>query len=157
MAYNSYFPAGYQGYYNPYQQAGFQQPMQQAQQQMPLVNQPTQQTNSNSLTWVQGEAGAKSFMVAPNNTVMLMDSESDRFYLKSSDASGMPLPLRIFRYQEVTAQNTTRSDVSTQTINNADYVTKAEFDAFKDEMNAFMAAPKQTTTKTKKKEDVENG
>ena len=61
---------------------------------------PQPQNNSNGLVWVQGEAGAKSFLVAPNTTVMLMDSESNVFYLKSADVSGMPLPLRVFDYSE---------------------------------------------------------
>lgn len=42
------------------------------------------------LNWVQGEAGAKSFLVAPNNTVALWDSEAQIIYLKSADVSGMP-------------------------------------------------------------------
>lgn len=42
------------------------------------------------LNWVQGEAGAKSFLVAPNNTVALWDSEAQVIYLKSADVSGMP-------------------------------------------------------------------
>ena len=48
--------------------------------------QPTQQ----GLIWVQGEAGAKSYLVAPNTTVALFDSENQTIYLKSADASGMP-------------------------------------------------------------------
>ncbi|MBP5475042.1 MAG: hypothetical protein J6X83_02120 [Methanomicrobium sp.] len=39
---------------------------------------------------MQGEAGAKSYLVAPNNTVQLWDSEQNVIYLKSADASGMP-------------------------------------------------------------------
>ena len=60
--------------------------------QMAQAYTPPVQQNNNSLIWVQGEQAAKSYMVAPNTTVLLMDSESQRFYLKSSDASGMPLP-----------------------------------------------------------------
>ena len=54
--------------------------------------QPVQQTNTqqNGIIWVSGEAGAKAYMVAPNNTVQLWDSESQTIYLKSADASGMP-------------------------------------------------------------------
>ena len=64
----------------------------------PPTTQPMAQQGNNGLIWVQGEAGAKSYLVAPGNTVMLMDSEGERFYLKSADASGMPMPLRIFEY-----------------------------------------------------------
>lgn len=55
--------------------------------------QPAQQVNSNQnsgIIWVSGEAGAKAYMVAPNNTVQLWDSEAQVIYLKSADASGMP-------------------------------------------------------------------
>lgn len=61
-----------------------------------------QPQQSSGLTWVQGEAGAKSFLLAPGQTVLLMDSEGDRFYLKSSDGSGMPMPLRVFEFKEIT-------------------------------------------------------
>jgi hypothetical protein len=47
---------------------------------------------------VQGEAGAKSYMVAPNTTIALWDSESQTVYLKSADASGMP-SMRVLDYQ----------------------------------------------------------
>ena len=39
---------------------------------------------------MQGEAAAKSYMVAPGNTVQLWDSEEKIIYLKSADPSGMP-------------------------------------------------------------------
>ena len=72
MAYYNGFPATYQPLYQ-------YQPAQQ-----------TQQPQQTGIIWVQGEAGAKSYMVAPNNTVQLWDSESQTIYLKSADASGMP-------------------------------------------------------------------
>lgn len=49
-----------------------------------------QQQNNSSVIWVQGEAGAKSYLVAPNTTIALFDSEAQTIYLKSADASGMP-------------------------------------------------------------------
>ena len=56
--------------------------------------------NDSGINWVQGEAAAKSYLVAPNTSVFLMDSEKNTFYIKSADASGMPLPLRVFDYTE---------------------------------------------------------
>ena len=74
MAYYGGFPATYQ-------------PMFQAQQ----YQAPQQQQNQQGgLIWVQGEAAAKSYMVAPGNTVQLWDSEEKIIYLKSADPSGMP-------------------------------------------------------------------
>lgn len=90
MPYNSYFPAGYQPmqYYPQYNYAQ-QNPQSQAAQPAPQVPQNPQPMNNN-IIWVQGEAGAKSYLVAPNTTVQLWDSERQTIYLKSADASGMP-------------------------------------------------------------------
>ena len=81
MAYNNYYPVSYQPLY-PYYPT--QQPVQQPQQ----IN--TQQPVSSGIIWVQGEAGAKSYLVAPNTTVQLWDSEKQTIYIKSADAAGMP-------------------------------------------------------------------
>jgi hypothetical protein len=73
---------------NPMPMQGFQMPMQQ------LRPDPT------GLNWVQGEAGAKSFLVSPNATVVLWDTESPTIYIKSADATGKPLAMRILDFKE---------------------------------------------------------
>ena len=55
---------------------------------------------NNGIVWVQGIEGAKAYPVASGASVMLMDSERNTFYIKSSDQSGMPSPLRVFDYTE---------------------------------------------------------
>lgn len=83
MAYNYGFPVGYQPtLYQGYQGNNFQ----------------NGSGSTGSLIWVQGEAGAKSYMVAPNSTVVLFDSENQAIYLKSADASGMP-SMKILDYK----------------------------------------------------------
>lgn len=73
-----------------------------------------QQAPTNDIKWVQGEAGAKSYLVAPNTTVQLWDSESQTIYLKSADASGMP-SMKILDYTvRGTTQNTMISTVQKQ-------------------------------------------
>ena len=52
------------------------------------------------LNWVQGEAGAKSWIVTPGATVLLMDAEAMRFYIKAADANGVPT-MRTFEYTEI--------------------------------------------------------
>ena len=89
---------------------------------MPQYQQPTAPTNS--LIWAQGESGAKSYLVGAGQTALLMDSEQSRFYIKSTDNSGMPMPLRIFEYSEITANNTPHNAV----IETPDYVTREEFE-----------------------------
>lgn len=75
------------------------------------------------LNWVQGETGAKSWFVTPGSSVLLMDSEEQRFYIKSADPTGMP-SLRTFEYVEVGAKPTPTAAPS------PDYVTRAEFEQF---------------------------
>lgn len=128
MAYQTMpvYPAYQQAYPQPYQDrlAQLQNQYQQTIPQMPAQQVP--QTNQ-GLLWVQGEAGAKSYLVAPNTTVLLMDSEASRFYLKSTDGAGMP-NLRTFEYKEVlpNAPQPAQSD-----LDNLDdkYVTRAEYEA----------------------------
>ena len=116
MAYNNNgFPMNYQQYY-PYSYTQVQ----------PQISQPVQPAqNESGILWVQGEAGAKSWAVAPGKSVMLMDSESNTFYIKSSDNSGMPMPLRIFDYTERTQQNGAPTEIA-QAAASPQYVTKEE-------------------------------
>lgn len=88
--YNSNFPVGYPA-----------QPYPATMQTAPPVTQQVQQSQGGGILWCQGEAGAKSYPVAPGSSVLLMDSEGSRFYIKSADPSGMPNPLRIFEFQEI--------------------------------------------------------
>lgn len=71
------------------------------QQMQPQPTQPfaTPSQISNDFIWVQGEAGAKAYLVAPNNTVTLWDSESPTIYVKTADSSGVP-SMRILDFTE---------------------------------------------------------
>ena len=129
--------------------------MQNAVTQPSMPSQPMQQQSS-QIIWVSGEAGAKSYLVAPGNTVMLLDAENSVFYLKSADASGMPLPLRIFDYKE--RQNPSASDFKAPTSDFSDlddkFVTRKEFD----ELKASIASqPTPKKIKNNLTEDAENG
>lgn len=86
----------------------------------------------NGIIWVQGEAGAKSYMVAPNNTVQLWDSESQTIYLKSADASGMPT-MKVLDY-------TIRQAGVTQTpaLMQSEYITREEFSALEDKVQKIL-------------------
>lgn len=123
-----YIPYGYQpGYYGQAMPDQLAQLRQNAYQQ-PMMGQAAQQTQGTpSIIWVQGEEGAKAYMVAAGNSVLLMDSENSAFYIKSTDASGMPLPLRVFDYKE----RTTAAKMPPQTAHQpgVEFVTRAEFDA----------------------------
>lgn len=121
--------------------------------QMSVANQPMAQQGNNGLIWVQGETGAKSYIVAPGSTVMLMDSEGERFFLKSADASGMPLPLRIFDYKErtETPSQAVSAPVPAQNVNFDNFVTREEFE------RRMASIATQSNTKNNLTEDAENG
>lgn len=140
-------------YFNPYQQQ-VQPPMDrlaQLQAQQYQMSQPIQQaTQSNqSLIYVQGESAAKSWMVGAGQSVLLMDSENPVFYIKSADASGIPLPLRVFDYVERTQntlQNAPQAANTAQIDLDGKYVTRAEYEALQgkyaeilDRLNNFPA------------------
>lgn len=106
------------------------------------ANQPTQ---NQGMIWVQGEAGAKSYLVGAGQSVLLMDSENQCFYIKSTDASGMPMPLRIFEYQEKTAPGTVQKDPG---VDMSAYITREEFQAWADEFRESMKGAKNGTKST---------
>ena len=90
---------------------------------------PQQPQNSGSgIIWVQGEAGAKAYPVAPGCSVLLMDSESKTMFVKSADVSGMPA-MRVFDYTERTA-------ATAQPV--ADFITREEFNKKISELAAAM-------------------
>ena len=70
------------------------------QQQNPYAqwNKPITPTNP-GITWVNGWAGAQGYIIRPNSTVLLMDSERDIFYLKTSNEQGMAT-IRSFKFEE---------------------------------------------------------
>lgn len=123
MAFNNGFPINYQPTYMPQQQAYIPQ--------MPQT--PQTQAQSNGIIWVQGEAGAKSFMVAPNTTVQLWDSEDQVIYLKSADASGMP-NMKILDYTIRQAGNQQAAPALMQ----SDYVTRDELSAFEEKIKKMI-------------------
>lgn len=113
--YNNYFP---QTYTNPsYVYGATATPAQ------TWVQPSSTQGQLGAINWVQGEAGARSVPVPAGQKALLMDSETNVFYVKSSDTSGMPLPLRIFEYKEVGKVATSSQDGGAH-----DYVTHEELD-----------------------------
>ena len=124
MAYNNGFPVTYPQMYPQY---NYVQPQQ-------VVQQPQPQQNDSGILWVQGEAGAKSWAVAPGKSVMLMDSESNTFYIKSTDQSGMPMPLRIFDYSERTQQAQQNQVLQHPEVDTSQFVTWDAFNKKLDEL-----------------------
>lgn len=116
MAYNNIFPMTYQPQQMYYPQ---------------MQNQGQQTPNGNSLIWVSGEAGAKAYLVAPNTTVTLWDSESQTIFLKSADATGMP-SMKILDY-------TIRSNAPQETVStpHSDFATKVDVESIRKDILAL--------------------
>ena len=136
MAYNNAFPMTYQ---NPYYQ-----------QQQPMYQQQPQTQQNNSIIWVQGESGAKSYLVAPNTTVQLWDSESQTIYLKSADASGMP-SIKTLDYT-IRAEN---QPIQTISDNSNKFILRDEFNGLKAELDGLKS--ELNKLKPHKKEGKQNG
>ena len=58
--------------------------------------------NQNTFQWVQGQAGAEAYPVAPGASVILMDSNAPVIYYKSADQSGRYLPMKTYDLVERT-------------------------------------------------------
>lgn len=126
--YNYGYPVSYQ----PYQVTQSQQiPAQQYSQ----AAQPQTQQVQNGINWVQGKTAAKAFNIPPNSNIILMDAERDYFYIKSTDASGMPLPLRTFEYKEVVDVEDNPIHQQSNDFNPNEYVTKEELDELKKQID----------------------
>lgn len=96
---------------------------------MPQMGANLVQNTSSGLNWVQGETGAKSYIVAPNSTAVLMDSEDRRrIFLKSCDSTGMPLPLEIF-YKSEMPQDERKSTVEPPKGGAGEFIRREEFNA----------------------------
>ena len=79
---------------------------------------PQYQQQNNPFIWIQGGmAGAQSYQVAPNSTVILWDSDEQVIFIKSADMQGKP-SIRILDY-------TIRTDAP-KTAQNALYGTNTQ-------------------------------
>lgn len=83
--------------------------------------QPQRQIQQNVYAFVNGIEGAKSFIVQPNMTVLLMDSEQPVCYMKQANGLGQST-LRYFKLTEVSESDIRTSNATTQ--NNIEYATK---------------------------------
>lgn len=138
-------------YQNPYMnyQTGYQPqalPIMQSQASYPAPS-------SNGINWVSGESGAKSWIVGRGESVLLMDSESQCFYIKSADASGMPLPLRVFDYTERT-QNTLQGSQTAFNQSNDNFITRTEFDDLKAKYEELERQVKSSNKPAVRKKEV---
>lgn len=167
MAYNQqpYYNGGYYPQYNngatpdmlnqykaPYQPMPMQQPMMQQPVQMPIQTM-AQNTPTNDMIWVLSEGEAQSYPVAPNNSVILWDKNSDVVYIKSVNAQNVP-SFRVLDYKERTADNAPKTPVEHECKCGNKFVSKEDFkalqseiDGLKEKIDKLSAKPKTKTAK----------
>jgi len=141
MAYYNGFPATY-----PYQQYI---PQNNVAQTTNNIGQPS----AGGIIWVSGEAGAKAYLVAPNNTVQLWDSENQTIYLKSADASGMP-SMKVLDYTiRESPQNGSNSSFSGMNDKSSGFVTKDEFKSLSDQLEDVRAKVESMSRRRRSEND----
>lgn len=120
--------------YNPYQQNMMSQQYSYQNQNMNnLANnfQQPQQNNAlrqNNIIWVTGKENARTMQLPPNSTVILLDSQNNQFYIKTTDDIGLG-KLRVFNYTEQldtssTDQNTSTIVAQAKEVDMSNYITK---------------------------------
>lgn len=81
------------------------------------------------MDWVKGRSGAEAYRVGANETVWLMDTEDQMFYVKSADANGVPSFISICRYEEQLKLPETKQDNGAAAM--PEYATKADVEDLK--------------------------
>ena len=84
--------------------------------------QTVQVTQVPTVAYVNGEEGANNYPVAAGNTVLLLDFNTNQFWLKSTANNGALIPMRSFSFVE----NTPKVESAP-----TDYVTKQELNDLK--------------------------
>lgn len=161
MAYNNYFPATYQPYYNqnPYL---VQPQMQQQLQQQQNVQQQPQQTaiQQSGFVRVQSENEARMYPVAPGSSVTFIDETRPYCYTKTMDMSQLDRP-KFEKYRLVKEEDTPvspQNGAGASSGNSAQspaYAEKSELEALRGELDTLKAKVEQLgkkTTKAKKQE-----
>jgi hypothetical protein len=139
------------GQYAPFYRGGFFNPMQTPtmpntaenqnqftpQYQAPMQNNPVTmpQTPMSDMIWVLGQTEAESYLVAPNNSVVLWDKSNPTIYVKSVNAQGVP-SMRILDFSE-RAQNAPQAPTEHVCKCGDNFVTKDDFNALKGDFEAL--------------------
>ena len=153
MAYNNGFPVGYPMYYQPQYQVPYTQGLQ-----VPPANQQqqTQPQNNGGIVRVQNENEARMYPVAPGNSIIFIDENAPYCYTKTVDMSQLDRP-KFDRYRLVKEEDAPAvpQQSTSQQVDMSLYVTKAELDDFRNEINGLLkAAPRPVTKSKEAKADV---
>lgn len=131
-AYQPYPTYGYGSYMPSYMRNPMMQPI-------------SPSSPTNGIEWAMGIENAKSVVVEPGKSKIIMDSEQPKFYIKTVDMNGMG-SIKAFTFQEDVAPQATPA-ATAPSIDMGKYVTKDELQtiltAFKESVVAPQASPQQ--------------
>ena len=99
-------------------------------QQTPVQNQSQQNTGSFMAVFVNGENEVNNYPVAPGLTVMLIDFNLKKFWLKSTGMNGVPQPLRVFPFEE---------EIAAQASSGTEGVSREEFIALNNKLDKLIS------------------
>ena len=117
---------------NQWQLQNMQQPLNQPMQNNSVT---MPQTPMGDMIWVLGQTEAESYLVAPNNSVVLWDKSNPTIYVKSVNAQGVP-SMRILDFVERT-QNAPQTPTEHVCKCGDNFVTKDDFNALKGDFEAL--------------------
>jgi len=92
-----------------------------------------QQPQANNYYYVNGLIGAKSFQLQPNQTVMLMDSDSPMCYMKQTNSMGQAT-LRYFKLVEI-SEDDLKTPQAQGNQPNVEYALKSDLEALNKKLN----------------------
>ena len=121
-----------------YQQwANYQQPTQQ-----PTFQQPQAPVLTRQVQYVDGIAGARLYQqnLPPNSSEIIADKEVDLLYVVSKDANGIPA-------KEITALRFQKEKIEEEPV----FLTRKDFDDFKEEIRQMFTAQTQPQTEPQTK------
>lgn len=96
-----------------------------------------QQPQTSTYAFVNGVEGAKSYMVSPNQSVMLMDSEQPLCYMKTTNSIGQGT-VRYFKLIEINESDARNMTSPTIKALNENYVTKEDFNSLKTQIDELV-------------------
>lgn len=149
MAFYGYNPMNY----NPYQQQMYQQ---YAQAQAAQAAQAAQQPQPNFTTQnfgfvsVRSEDEARSYPVAPNNSVTFKDENAPYVYTKTMGSSQLDRP--IFERYRLVKEDAPVSAPKSEGKQNTEYALKSDFEALKADWEAFKSEAAHKDEKRKETE-----
>lgn len=114
-----------------------------------MMNNQNQQPQANNYFYVNGIIGAKSFQMQPNQTVMLMDSDSPMCYMKQTNSMGQAT-LRYFKLVEI-SEDDLKTPQAQGVQPNVEYALKSDLEALNKKLNEISSRFEKPLNSTESK------